>query len=256
MIRTEDILVERNGSVTHIILNRPEVLNAMTASHIRRIIRELLKVWRDPTAGAVLLSGAGRAFSAGHDLREGDLGVVGASVWNQLFGVLTEMPKPTVAAINGVAMGGGFHLALACDLVLCYDEALVGESFVRIGASPDTGGHLLLQRSIGHMRSVEMMMLGQAVPARELADDGLFVSSWPSTDHLMTEAMRIATQLASGPRLSYRVIRNGLEYARLHSLGSLLAWEAEREEEMTKTLDMKEGVSAFLERRRPHFRGQ
>lgn len=249
------ILVERIDRVCRITLNRPDVLNAMTAGDLRRLMRELLKAWRDEKVGSVLLTGAGRAFTAGHDLTGADLGAVGAGTWNDLFDLMHELPKPTVAALNGTAVGGGLHLALACDIVLCRDDAMVGESFVWIGACPDTGGHIYLQRSVGHQRAAELLLMGRKVSAKELADAGLFVSSWPTTEELLEEAMRIAQHLAHGPRVAYKVTRTGLEFARLHSTSEVLAWEAEQEELMTKTHDMREGVAAFLEKRLPMFRG-
>jgi 2-(1,2-epoxy-1,2-dihydrophenyl)acetyl-CoA isomerase len=250
------ILVERIDRVCKITLNRPEVLNAMSTGDLRQIMREVLRIWRDDEVGAVILTGAGRSFTAGHDLTGGDLGAVGAGAWNDLFNLLAELPKPTVAALNGTAVGGGLHLALACDIVLCRDDAMVGESFVWIGACPDTGGHLYLQRSIGHQRAVELLMMGRKLSARELADAGLFVSSWETNEELLAEAMRMAHHLSTGPRVSYTVTRAGVEYARLHSASEVLQWEAEQEELMTKTYDMREGVAAFLEKRPAVFRGR
>jgi 2-(1,2-epoxy-1,2-dihydrophenyl)acetyl-CoA isomerase len=250
------ILVERIDRVAKVTLNRPDVLNALTRYDLRRLMRELLRIWRDDSVGSVLLTGAGRAFTAGHDLTKTDLGAVGAGVWNELFNLMYELPKPTVAAVNGVAVGGGLHLALACDIALCRDEAMVGESFVWIGACADTGGHVYLQRSIGHQRAAELIMLGRKLDAKELADAGLFVSSWPTEEALLEEAMRIATHLSTGPLVSYKVTRTGLEYARLHPTADVLQWEAEREEEMTSTHDMREGVAAFLEKRAARFRGR
>jgi 2-(1,2-epoxy-1,2-dihydrophenyl)acetyl-CoA isomerase len=251
----DEILVERVGRVCRITLNRPEVLNALTAQHLRAVMRALLRAWRDREVGAVLITGAGNAFTAGHDLQSKDLGAVGAGVWNELFNLLAEMPKPSVAAVNGTAVGGGLHLALACDLALCRDDAMVGESFVWIGACPDTGGHIYLQRSIGHERAAELLLMGRKTTAAELARHGLFVSSWPTTEELAQEAMRVATHLARGPRASYQVTRAGLAYARLHAVADVLAWEADEEERMTKTHDMREGVAAFLEKREPQFVG-
>lgn len=250
------ILVERIDAVCKITLNRPEVLNAMTSGDLRRLMREVLRAWRDDRVGALLLTGSGRAFTAGHDLTGTDLGAVGAGTWNDLFNLMAELPKPTVAAVNGVAVGGGLHLALACDIALCRDDATVGESFVWIGACPDTGGHIYLQRSLGYQRAIELLMMGRKVPAKELADGGLFVSSWPTSEELLDEAMRIAQHLSRGPRVSYHVTRNGLEFARLHSVGDVLEWEATQEELMTKTHDMREGVAAFLEKREARFEGR
>lgn len=252
----DDILVDRVGRVCRITLNRPEVLNAMTAQHLRAVMRILLRAWRDDEVGSVLLTGTDPAFTAGHDLQGQDLGAVGAGVWNELFNLLAEMPKPSVSALNGTAVGGGLHLALACDIALCRDDAMVGESFVWIGACPDTGGHIYLQRSIGHQRAAELLMMGRKTTAAELAAHGLFISSWPTSEALMTEALRVATHLASGPRVSYAVTRAGLDHARLIPVPEVLAWEALEEERMTKTHDMQEGVAAFLEKRTPHFLGR
>jgi 2-(1,2-epoxy-1,2-dihydrophenyl)acetyl-CoA isomerase len=250
------LLVDRLDGVCRITLNRPQVLNALSAADLRLLLRELLRAWRDPGVGALLLTGAGRGFSAGHDLSGSDLGGEGAGVWNDVLGLLQELPKPTVAALNGVAVGAGLHLALACDIALCRDDATVGESFVWIGASPDTGGHVYLQRSIGHQRAAELLMMGRKLAAKELAETGLFVSSWPSEQQLQEEAMRIAQHLASGPRISYAVARRGLEFARLNTVRDVLKWEAEQEELMIKTHDMREGVAAFFEKRQPRFRGE
>jgi 2-(1,2-epoxy-1,2-dihydrophenyl)acetyl-CoA isomerase len=250
------ILLERVGRVCTITLNRPERLNALTVYDLRRLEREMLRIWRDDEIGAVLITGNGRAFTAGHDLTKTDLGAVGAGAWNDLFNLMWEMPKPTVSAVNGTAVGGGLHLALACDIALCRDEAMVGESFVWIGACPDTGGHVYLQRSIGFQRAAELLMMGRKLNARELADAGLFVSSWETTEQLLDEAMRIATHLSNGPRVSYKVTRTGLEYARLHTTAEVLLWEAVEEEKMTKTHDMREGVAAFLAKRPAEFRGE
>jgi enoyl-CoA hydratase/carnithine racemase len=111
-------------------------------------------------------------------------------------------------------------------------------------------------RSVGYQRAAELLMMGRKLPAKELADEGLFVSSWPTTDELLEEGMRVARHLSRGPRVSYRVTRAGLEYARLHGDADVLRWEAEQEELMTKTADVREGVAAFLEKREPVFRGR
>jgi len=249
VVLEDDILEQRQGAVLHLILNRPERLNALSGAHLRALTRILLRAWRDPEVGAIMLSGAGRAFCAGHDLNGADLGGVGAGAWNRLFEVLEEVRKPTVAAVNGLAVGGGLHLALACDLVLAADEATIGESFVWIGACPDTGGHIYLQRSIGHQRAAKLLMTGGKVRARILA-------SYPTAEELLKEAMTVAAHLSTGPRISYAVTRAGLERARLHGVRDTLAWEAEEEERMTRTHDMQEGVAAFLEKRDPQFKGE
>jgi hypothetical protein len=107
--------LEQDDAVRKITLNRPEVLNAMSAYDLRRLMREFLSVWRDESVGSVLLTGEGRAFTAGHDLTSDDLGAVGAGAWNDLFELMRQQPKPTVAAVNGTAVDGGLHLALTCD---------------------------------------------------------------------------------------------------------------------------------------------
>jgi 2-(1,2-epoxy-1,2-dihydrophenyl)acetyl-CoA isomerase len=256
MIDAEDILIEHEDGVMHLVLNRPDKLNALTAAHLRHLTRLYLRAWRDDSVTAILLSGRGRGFCAGHDLTGSDLGAVGAGAWNRLFEVMEEIPKPTVAAVNGVAVGGGLHLGLACDLVLCADDATIGESFVWIGACPDTGGHIYLQRSIGYQRATELLMMGRKIKAREAADAGLFMASLPTQEALLEEAWRVARHLARGPRLSYAVTRRGLEYARLHGRRDVLDWEAVEEERMAQTKDMHEGVAAFLEKREARFVGE
>jgi 2-(1,2-epoxy-1,2-dihydrophenyl)acetyl-CoA isomerase len=247
-----------NGLATF-TFERPEILNALDAGNLSRLREQLENAGRDPAVRSLLITGRGRAFSTGHDLRQVDnvkFGGDAVRLWNPLFLTLQDLPKPVVAAINGTAVGAGLNLALACDLVYAYDEALLGQSFVWIGASPDTGAHLLLQRSIGTARAAEILYLGRKFTGREAAEMGLVIRSFPTVEELRVAARAAAEHLAEGPTVAYGVIKRGLRMARQLDFAALLEWEADQEEIVTKTEDFLEGVGAFLGKRKARFVGK
>jgi 2-(1,2-epoxy-1,2-dihydrophenyl)acetyl-CoA isomerase len=238
---------------------RPDILNAMDAPNLARLCEQLENAGRDAAVRSLIITGSGRAFSTGHDLRQVDnvkFGRDAVRLWNPLFLTLQELPKPVVAAINGTAVGAGLNLALACDLVYACDEAMLGESFVWIGASPDTGAHLLLQRAIGTARAAEILYLGRKFSGREAAEIGLVVRSFPTVEALQDAARAAAEHLARGPTIAYGVIKRGLRLARQVDFATLLEWEADQEEIVTQSEDFREGVGAFLQKRKAHFVGR
>lgn len=238
---------------------RPDILNALDAANLAKLREQLENAGRDPRVRSLIMTGRGRAFCTGHDLRQVDnvkFGGDAVRLWNPVFLTLQELPKPVVAAINGTAVGAGLNLALTCDLVYAYDDALLGQSFVWIGASPDTGAHALLQQSIGAARAAEILYLGRKFTGREAAEMGLVIRSFPTVEELHTEARTAAEHLAKGPTKAYSVIKRGLRMARQLDFSTLLDWEADQEEIVTKSDDFIEGVGAFLQKRQAHFVGK
>jgi 2-(1,2-epoxy-1,2-dihydrophenyl)acetyl-CoA isomerase len=249
---------EFQGGVARFTFLRPDILNALDAPNLASLREQIDNAGRDAAVRSLLITGSGRAFCTGHDLRQVDnvkFGGDAVRLWNPLFLTLEACPKPIVAAINGTAVGAGLNLALACDLTYAFDEAMLGQSFVWIGASPDTGAHLLLQRAIGTARAAEILYLGRKFSGKEAAEMGLVIRSFASVEELQAAALAAAEHLAQGPTLAYGVIKQGLRLARRADLATLLEWEADQEEEVTKSKDFLEGVGAFLQKRKASFVG-
>ena len=237
---------------------RPDILNALDAPNLAALRAQIEEAGRDPAVRSLFITGSGRAFCTGHDLRQVDnvkFGGDAVRLWNPLFLALEACPKPIVAAINGTAVGAGLNLALACDLTYAFDGAMLGQSFVWIGASPDTGAHLLLQRAIGTARAAEMLYLGRKFNGKEAAEMGLVIRSFLTVEELQSVARGAAEHLANGPTMAYGVIKKGLRLARQVDLPTLLDWEADQEEIVTKSKDFLEGVGAFLQKRKALFVG-
>lgn len=257
-INNERLIWSVAEGVGFITFDCPETLNALDAENLSRRARLLVDAGRDPAVRSLLITGTGTAFCTGHDLRALDNVAFGGDavrLWNPILLALDQLPKPMVAAINGTAVGAGLNVALACDLVYAFDGAMLGQSFVWIGASPDTGAHSLLQQSIGTAKAAEILYLGRKFTGREAEEMGLIVRSFPSLEELQRSARVVAVKLAQGPSVAHAVIKRGLKYARLHQLPELLEWEADQETEVTKTQDFLEGITAFAQKRQPRFVG-
>lgn len=265
MDRTPVIAVLENGVLT-LMLNRPQRLNAMSNGLIEAMNAELARARADDGIRAVLLTGVGRGFCAGADLAGGgtvdasaatppDLGTNMDRIFNPLIRAMRSLPKPIVGAVNGVAAGGGANLALACDIVLAARSAKFDQAFVRISLMPDLGGSYFLPRSVGDARARALAMLGTSVPAEEAERMGMI---WQTVDDaaLMPEATRLARQLAAGPTLSYAAIKQAINAAATNSLDQQLDLERDRQRELGRSADFREGVTAFLAKRPPRFTGK
>jgi 2-(1,2-epoxy-1,2-dihydrophenyl)acetyl-CoA isomerase len=265
MERTPVIAVLENGVLT-LMLNRPQRLNAMSNALIEAMNRELARARDDADIRAVLLTGIGRGFCAGADLAGGgtvdssastppDLGANMDRIFNPMIRAMRELPKPIVAAVNGVAAGGGANLALACDIVLAARSARFDQAFVRISLIPDLGGTYFLPRTVGDARARALAMLGKSVPAEEAERMGMI---WQVVDDdaLMREATALARQLAGGPTLSYAAIKKAINAAATNSLDQQLDLERDSQRELGRSADFREGVSAFLAKRPPRFTGR
>jgi 2-(1,2-epoxy-1,2-dihydrophenyl)acetyl-CoA isomerase len=212
---------------------------------------------------AVLLTGAGRGFCAGQDLSERnvaadapiDLSVSLGSHYNPLVRRLRELPKPVVCAVNGVAAGAGANIALACDLVIAARSASFVQSFARLGLVPDSGGTWLLPRLLGQARAMGLALLGEKLPAEQAQEWGLI---WKAVDddELMPFARQMATALAEGPTRGYGLLKKAFNASWGNSLDAQLDLERDLQREAGLTQDYREGVAAFMQKRKPEYKGK
>ncbi len=255
----EQLLHSIDRGVLTLTLNRPHVLNAITPA----LLDELTGALRDGASNrdvrAVIITGAGRGFCSGQDLRaavgEGaiDVGAVLRDHYAPAIRAIRSMDQPVIAAVNGVAAGAGFSLALACDLRIAAQSATFVQAFVRIGLIPDLASTYFLPRLIGPARAAELMMLGETVEAGRALQLGIVSQVVPDAD-LPAVASALAGRLASGPR-SIALIKRALDVSAANDLEAQLAVEERLQTEATTTADFVEGVTAFLEKRPAEFTG-
>ncbi len=260
----ETLLFEMREAVAVITLNRPDSLNALN-TQVGQEFQAAVAEAREGGARAFVLTGAGRAFCAGGDLREmqrmaKEAGKVEAffdeplRMLNQCILLIRQTPLPFIAAVNGAASGGGCNLALACDLTIAAHGAKFNQAFIKIGLVPDCGGTFILPRLVGWKRATEMMMTGDVITASKALDLGMINAVFPD-EQLMAQAMAMAERLAQAPTLALGKIKELLEASAKNDYGEQL--ELERETQITagKTTDFREGVAAFIEKRPPKFTG-
>ncbi|MCW5960306.1 MAG: enoyl-CoA hydratase/isomerase family protein [Pyrinomonadaceae bacterium] len=261
----ETVKYEADGSVAFIILNRPDALNALSLQLTRDLHAAIQKAI-DENVRCIVLSGEGRAFCSGGDLREMQ------SMWKQegrieafleeplkalhdLILLIRETPVPFLGSINGVCAGAGTNLALACDLIIAAEEASFNEAFVKIGLSPDCGGTFFLPRAVGEKRAAEMLMLGETISAETAKEFGLVNRVVPA-EFLIQETKTLAEKLSLAPTGSLGRIKKMLNASFSNDLAAQLDIEHKLQIESGRSLDFKEGVNAFFEKRPPAFTGQ
>jgi 2-(1,2-epoxy-1,2-dihydrophenyl)acetyl-CoA isomerase len=259
----QTVIWEQTGAVGRLTLNRPETLNAWVPEfgvELRQVIEHEAA---EESVRAVLLTGAGRGFSSGADLKAGfeaaDDGMPNIrkeldEVYHPVITGLRRLPKPVVAAVNGPAVGIGCSLALACDLVLAAASAFFGLAFVNIGLMPDGGSTALVPPAVGKARAFQMALLGERVPAPQALDWGLVNWVHPD-DRLLDEANALVERLAAGPTRSYAGSKRALNNSIYGDLDAQLELEAELQHQLGRTQDFMEGVAAFAQKRTPEFRG-
>lgn len=249
--------------VANVLINRADAMNAADKA-VRDGLRDAFaQAAEDPDVRAVVLSGAGdRAFCVGQDLKEllplyesndPDLGTIVAD-FNVVATALVQLPKPTIAAVNGAAAGAGASLAFACDFRVAADTASFAMAFSKIGLVPDTGGSWTLPRLVGGAKALEMLMLSEPVKADEALRIGLVTRVVPAAD-LRAEAAAFARSLASGPTVAYGYIKRLVAASYGSSLDDALGLEAELQAEAGRTEDHIGAVRSFLAKERPTFRG-
>jgi len=260
----EAVQLEQRGEVAIVTLNRPANLNALTVD-VARDFNAAVRESIEKRARALVLTGAGRAFSAGGDLREMQNiasrdGRVEAffdeplRMLNETIMLIRRTPIPFIAAVNGVASGGGCNLALACDLVIAAEGAKFNQAFIKIGLSPDCGGTFILPRLVGWKRAAELMFTGDMVTAQQALEMGMINAVTPDSE-LMSRALAMAERLAAAPTAAIAQIKRLLEASAVNDQETQLELERKAQIESGKTKDFIEGVSAFLEKRPPRFVG-
>jgi 2-(1,2-epoxy-1,2-dihydrophenyl)acetyl-CoA isomerase len=255
----ETIRVEVADAVATITLNRPESLNALNATMRAELLAALKAAGRDEAVRALVITGAGRGFCSGADLRGGsgerDFRRVLTDEYNPLITAIRELPKPVIAAVNGVAAGAGVSLALACDLVYAADDARFLQAFVRIGLVPDSGSTRTLVRALGRHRAARLIFSGEPLLAPEAREAGLVAELAPA-DQLSAVAHAAAARLAAAPTRAIALAKRAINHAEDALLGESLAMEAALQELAGRTEDHAEGVAAFGEKREPRFLGR
>jgi 2-(1,2-epoxy-1,2-dihydrophenyl)acetyl-CoA isomerase len=253
----ELLVTATEGAVRTLVLNRPERLNALSLELMAALNSAFEAVEGDENIRAVLLSGAGRGFSAGADLamevgKGADLGDMIDAYYNPLVKRMRALPKPIVCAVNGVAAGAGMNLALAADIVVAGRDALFTQAFIRIGLSPDAGGTYFLPRLAGDARARGLAMLGETITAETAEAYGLI---WKAIDPdmLMTEALTIATNLAAKPAQALAGMKAAFNASAGNSLEAQLDLERDIQRRLGQSPDFAEGVRAFQEKRLPVF---
>ncbi len=261
----ETVTYELNRNVATLTMDRPDALNALSQQMIADIGSAIRQAISDD-ARAVILTGNGRAFCAGGDLREmHSMGETEGRVeafleaplgaLHDVIRLIRETPIPFVAAVNGVCAGAGVNLALACDMVVAEEEASFREAFVRIGLTPDCGGTFFLPRAVGEKLAAELFMTGDSITAHRSHQMGMINTVVPA-DELTEEAQRISAKLAAGPTGSIGRIKRMLNATFANDLTAQLALEHECQIESGKAEDFKEGSAAFFEKRPPNFTGK
>lgn len=250
-------------AVTTITLDRPDAMNSLTAEVKAALLEALQRAAADDTIRAVLLTGSGRAFCAGQDLREhaenleAGRGLAGTvrEHYNPIVELITTMAKPVIAAVNGVAAGAGAALAFACDLRLASEKAKFAMAFSGIGLAPDSGASWTLQRLIGPARATEMLMLGDPLDAARALELGV-VSRVVPPEELLKTAHELAVRLAQGPTRAYAATKQAIAYASTHSLKDSLELEARLQDSLAATGDHLNATRAFLSKKTPVFTGR
>lgn len=247
------------AAVAKVTLARPDSLNALNAELLDEL-RETVESLPGSGARCLLLTGEGRGFSSGADLASGgglpeDVGLALEKHFNPLVEALFALPIPIVAAVNGAAAGAGCSLALAADIVVASRSAYFLQAFVNIGLIPDAGATWLLPRLAGRARAIEMMMLGERIPAEQAQAWGM-ISRIVDDGDLESEAVALATRLAQGPTIALGLIRRLARESAQLSLSDALAAERAAQREAGNTEDFKAAVLAFLQKRQPQFEGR
>lgn len=259
----ETVIWEQSDAVGRLTLNRPDSLNAWTPEFGHELRQVLEGDAASDSVRAVLITGAGRGFSSGADLKSGfepaDDGLPNLrkelnEIYHPVITAVRRIEKPVIAAVNGPAVGIGCALALACDLSMAAESAFFGLAFVNIGLMPDGGSTAFVPPAIGRARAFQMALLGERIPAPQALQWGLVNWVYPD-DQLMNEANALVERMAAGPTRSYASSKRALNQFIYGDLDAQLGLEAELQHALGRTKDFIEGTTAFVEKRAPAFTG-
>ena len=265
MTDAADVLTtERTDGVLTITLNRPESMNSLSVALKEALLEAVRAAAADPDVRAVVLTGNGRGFCVGQDLREhvalleaGDPSPLSTVIehYNPLILALARMPKPVIAAVNGMAAGAGAGLAFACDFRIAASPAGFLIAFANVGLSLDSGVSWTLPRLVGQARATALSLLAEPIPAEAALEMGL-VNAVVEPEHLLPTAHELAAKLAAGPTAAYAAIKESIAYAASADLEAALAKEGELQNAMGKTADHRNSTAAFVAKEKPVFLGR
>jgi 2-(1,2-epoxy-1,2-dihydrophenyl)acetyl-CoA isomerase len=261
---TDVLLVDRSEGVATLTLNRPESMNSLSLALKEALLAATRDVAADPAVRAVVLTGTGRGFCVGQDLREhvalleandpSPLSTV-TDHYNPLVLALAGMPKPVIAAVNGMAAGAGAGLAFACDFRIASNTAGFLIAFANVGLTLDSGVSWTLPRLVGQARATALCLLAEPVSAEAALEMGL-VNVVAEPEHMLPAAQELAARLAAGPTAAYAAIKQSIAFAADHDLASALAKEGELQREMGHTGDHRNATAAFVAKQKPTFLGR
>jgi enoyl-CoA hydratase len=257
----ENLLIERDGAVAVVTINRPKVLNALNTQTLDELRRAALQLQRDDEVRAIVLTGAGeRAFVAGADINELAVqtpasGREHALAGQHVFGLIENLGKPTIAAINGFALGGGCELAMSCTLRIAADTAKLGQPEIGLGLLPGYAGTQRLARLVGKGRAMDLILTGRPIDAVEAERIWLVNRVVPAAD-LLSEAKALGAKLAGQAPVAVRYILSALNHGAEMPFAEACVYEATLFGLVVSTEDMREGTRAFLEKRPPAFKGR
>ena len=258
------LLVDFSDGVLVVTLNRPEVLNSFNRAMALALQGALARAASDPAVRCVVLTGAGRGFCAGQDLQEAlpvgdgpmpDISEIVRANYNPIILAIRALEKPVICAVNGIAAGAGANLAFACDITIAAEEANFVESFAKLGLIPDTSGTFFVPRLVGHQRATGIFFLGDKIPAVRAKEWGLIWDVAPLS-HLMESALHLAKHLATQATRGFGLTKRAMNQSFGNTLAQQLEVEAQAMQEAGRTADYEEGVRAFLEKRKPTYRGE
>ncbi len=256
--RAGHLVAERQGRIAIVRLNRPEARNALTEALLTDLATTIEQLDTDPDVRVIVLTGDERAFAAGSDISEmaeADVDTTFLEVRLALWDRLRRTRKPLIAAVSGWALGGGNELAMICDMIVASETARFGQPEINLGIMPGAGGTQLLVRAVGKARAMELVLPGRPLSAQEALGAGLVTKVVPA-DACLTEAIRLAEEIATKPPLALQQAKGAVLAAFETTLEAGLAYERRAFEICFASEDRREGMSAFLEKRSPTFKGR
>jgi 2-(1,2-epoxy-1,2-dihydrophenyl)acetyl-CoA isomerase len=268
---SEEVLYRMDAGIAVITLNRPDSLNSMTLTLLQLLLDRVTRAAEDPSVGCIVLTGAGRAFCAGGDVKDQaqrsapvdakrppvsiETRVAQLRKYADISRLLFEAPKPTIAMLNGVAAGAGMSIALACDLRIAGESARMTTAFAKVGMAGDLGGSYFLTRLVGPAKARELYFTSEILGARQLEQLGL-VTRVVADEALQSDCMALASKLAAGPKMAWAYMKRNFKVAEQGDLSKLLDVESDGMVRTGQSDDHKEAARAFVEKRQPRFQGR